>query len=347
MYGRKRSVVVSFFLRVLSLVYGIAVFLRQSLYSTGIAKQRKINQPVVSVGNLTLGGTGKTPMVIHIAALLMKRSRRPAIVSRGYGRQDESALLVVSDGSQVLVDSALGGDEPVLIASAVPGLPVVVCRDRFEAGVAAHERFASDIVILDDGFQHIRLKRDLDIVLIDAADPFGNRRLFPAGILREPVSALKRADAVVITGSDRAADLEPLKRTIAAHTDARLFTSRLLPKNLVEIMTGRVMNLDALQGAEVLALCGIARPASFLSVLGSLGAVVKEQAVFPDHYEYTGRDLANLFRTAADHRIGMIVTTEKDAVRLKRLRPEGIWALRVELVVAERETWESLLLGRL
>ncbi len=347
MYGRRRSVVVSLPLRLLSLLYGFAVRVRLALYSLGALKRKRIAQPVVSVGNLTLGGTGKTPTVMNIAAVLKDGGRHPAVVSRGYGRRDESSCLVVSDGDRVLVDSRTGGDEPVLIGASIRGLPVLVCRDRFRAATLAHERFGSDVVILDDGFQHVRLQRDLDIVLIDATDPFGNGSLFPAGILREPVSALMRAQAVLITGTDRVADLESLRTTVARETGATIFTSRLVPKDLAEVMTGDVRQLTALGDADVLAFSGIARPSSFLDLLRALGATVREEIIFPDHYAYTRQDLAKLFQRASDTGVSMIVTTEKDATRFRSLRPEGIWALRVELSVNEQAEWKTFLLSRL
>jgi tetraacyldisaccharide 4'-kinase len=347
MYGRKKSLLTSVFLRMLSLLYGSALLIRRGMYFLGVVQRKKTDQFIISVGNITVGGTGKTPAVMNIATILMNAGKRPAVVSRGYGRLDESSLVIVSDGSRVLADSRTGGDEPVLIGSAVPGLPVVVGRDRFKAACLAHERFGNDVVILDDGFQHVRLQRDLDIVLIDAGDPFGKGALFPAGILREPVSALNRAGAVLITGADRAANLESLRKTVRQRTGAPIFSSRLVPKDLVEVMTGEVKQLVSLQDATVIALSGIARPASFVSLLGSLGAVVKEKLIFPDHHAYSQADLAQLFQRAADCNAGMIVTTEKDAVRLRSHRPEGVWALRVELSVAEQEEWKSFLLRKL
>jgi tetraacyldisaccharide 4'-kinase len=347
MYGRKQSVLISIPLRVLSLFYGFVVRVRLALYSLGALKRKQITQPVVSVGNLTLGGTGKTPTVMNIATVLKEGGKHPAVVSRGYGRRDESSCLVVSDGERVLVDSSAGGDEPVLIGSSIQGLPVLVCQDRFRAATLAYERFGSDVIILDDGFQHVRLHRDLDVVLIDAADPFGNGNLFPAGILREPVTGLKRAQAVLLTGTDRAVDLESLRTTIGRETGATVFTARLVPKDLVDVMTGDVNQLAALRDAAVLAFSGIARPSSFVALLLALGAAVKEEMIFPDHYEYTRPDLMNLYQRASDTGVGMIVTTEKDAARLRGLRPEGIWALRVELSVVEKDEWKAFLLSRL
>ncbi len=238
MYGRKRSLFAGSLLKFVSIFYEQIIRLRHGLYRLGIIKQVKLKQSVISVGNITVGGTGKTPAVMQIARVLLTHERHPAVVSRGYGRRDENVLTVVSDGKMVLADPGTGGDEPVLIGSKVLGVPVVAASDRLQAAQYAHEKFRNDTVILDDGFQHIRLARDLDIVLVDAVDPFGNGKLFPAGILREPLSALRRADVVVITHADRAADLPALRKAISRHTGARIFTSRLVPVDLIDLETG-------------------------------------------------------------------------------------------------------------
>jgi tetraacyldisaccharide 4'-kinase len=202
-------------------------------------------------------------------------------------------------------------------------------------------------VILDDGFQHQQLKRDVDIVLVDAADPFGNGKLFPAGILREPVAALARAHAVIITRVDQATDLAALRTLIERSTRARIFTSRYQPIDLVDCSSGENKPLSALRGAKTLVFSGIARPASLTALLRSLGADIVAENAFPDHHAYTCSDLAELFKRAADARVSLIVTSEKDMVRLKDLKPEGIWALRIELSILEQEAWESFLLEHL
>lgn len=347
MYGRRRSLLSGGALSILSLLYRAIIGMRQTLYRHGILKSTSLPCKVISVGNITLGGTGKTPMVVSIAGLFAQKQKRPVVVSRGYGRKDEAETLVVSDGKTVLMDARTGGDEPVLIGSRLPGIPVVVGSKRYLAAQYSVDRFNPDTVILDDGFQHLGLRRDLDIVLVDATDPFGNGKLFPAGILREPLTALRRAQAVIITRVDASAALEALKKRIQSITVARIFTSSQQPLDLIDNHTGDVKPLSVLRGTKVLAFSGIARPASFSSLLGSLGAVLAGECIYPDHHEYTRADLAALYKKAADDRVGMIVTTEKDAVRLRTLKPEGIWALRIELAIAEREEWETFLLNSL
>jgi tetraacyldisaccharide 4'-kinase len=344
MKGKRTSLFWGVILSALSLLYGAVVHLRRFCYGLHIFKRNKIPAPVISVGNLTLGGTGKTPTVIQVAQLLTRNNKRAAVVSRGYGRKDEKEVIVVSDGRSVLVDSQTGGDEPVMIGSKLPGIPVVVGCKRYNAALLALQRFNPDVVILDDGFQHIQIKRDLDIVLVDAGSPFGNGKLFPAGILREPVHALKRADAVLITNTDVGTDVGKLKETLRNYTRARIFTSRQVPVDLIDYRSSDIMPLAVLRGSRVLALSGIARPDAFIAMLRSLGADIAVARTYPDHYDYQQSDLAEVFQKAADEKISMIVTTEKDAIRLTKLHVEGIWALRIELTVAEHDEWEAFLL---
>ena len=344
MYGRKQSPFWGTLLLLISVFYGAAITVRRVFYGLHIFKRKGLSCPVISIGNITLGGTGKTPTVIQIAGLLSRARIRPAVVSRGYARKNEDELVVVSDGSSILVDSKTGGDEPVLIASKLIGVPVVVGKKKYQAALLALRRFNPDVVLLDDGFQHIQLKRNLDIVLVDAGNPFGNGRLFPKGILREPLAALKRAHAVLITRADSTGDVEKLKAAIQRHTPARIFTSCQVPVDLIDYRSNDIKPLSSLRGSKVLALAGIARPASFFALLQSLGANIVTSCTYPDHFDYQKSDLAAVFQQAADANISMVVTTEKDAVRIKDMHADGVWALRIELTVFERNEWERFLL---
>jgi len=250
---------------------------------------------------------------------------------------------MVSDGAGSIMDARTGGDEPALIARRLPGVPVVAGSDRYRAGMFAIGRLHPDVVVLDDGFQHLRLSRDRNILLVDASNPFGSGRLFPAGILREPLTAMRRADAVLLTKADSAGDLEALKRTIIAHTPARIFTARHAPRSLVNVASGDERPLASLSGTPVLAFAGIARPDSFASLLKDLGAEVRVMIGYPDHYQYTAADLTGLVQRAREQG-AMLVTTEKDGVRLKDMASEGIWALRIDLEVLEKQEWEKVLL---
>lgn len=329
----------------LSLIYRALIGLRQVAYRAGALRSRSLPVRVVSVGNMTVGGTGKTPTVLHLVERYQERGMRPAVLSRGYGRPDEAAVLVVADGRADPLGPDVAGDEPAMLANRLRTVPVVVGRDRYQAGLLAIERFGPDLVVLDDGFQHFRLKRDLDIVLVDGVDPFGNGKLFPAGILREPLSALKRAQVIVITRSDRAADLEGLKRTIRAFSNALIVSGTYRPIDLVDVATGKVRQLDVLQGASVLAFAGIARPDSLENVLASLGADITSFRSYPDHHRYTRADLKVLLDEAA-RTASLLVTTEKDGVKLKGLATAGIWMLRIGLEIKERDMWENAVCPR-
>lgn len=347
MYGRKSSPLIGALLFFASLIYGFAVRLRLAAYEHGFLRIKKLPCPVISVGNLTLGGTGKTPAVIAIAAFLGQQGMKTAVVSRGYGRREESPTVVVSDGTGILVDPSVSGDEPALMAARLQDVPVIVGKDRFNAGSAAITRFRPDVLVLDDGFQHIRLHRDLNIVLLDGRLPFGNGKLFPAGVLREPVGSLRRADVVLITRSEQASDLSSLRSRIARITPAPVFTAKHVPTDLVGLMDDSRESLASLQGASVLAFSGIAKPESFASLLSELGADVRKVIDFPDHYQYAPEDLERLRSQARESGAPLIVTTEKDGVKLREIEPRGIRALRIQLEILEKEAWERVLLQRL
>jgi tetraacyldisaccharide 4'-kinase len=343
MYGRKQSYMLTAVLTALSLVYGIIVRMRGLLYWLHLLNVKKFPCSVISIGNITLGGTGKTPTVIAVARFLARGKKQPLVVSRGYGREKESQVLTVSDGLSVLVSTRMGGDEPVLIASKLPGVPVIVGSNRYQAALHGLRKYHSNIVVLDDGFQHRRLGRNADIVLVDATDPFGNGKLFPAGILREPIAALKRAQAIVITRIDQAVNKEELKAKIKRFTSAPIFTSYHQPIDLMDCSTGDVRSLVVLRGARTFVFSGIARPSSFTTLLSALGVNIAVKSAFPDHYEYQKSDLASIYEKAADAQVNMIITTEKDMVRIRDLKPNGIWALRIDLAIYEHEEWEQFL----
>jgi tetraacyldisaccharide 4'-kinase len=346
-YGRKRSLFWGPLLLAVSWLYGAAMYVRYILYRLSLITRKELACPVISVGNITVGGTGKTPTVISIATLLRDNRKHPVVVSRGYGRNNEAQTIIVSNGRSVLADPHDGGDEPVLIGSKLSGVPVVVGKKRYEAAEEALRRFNVDVVILDDGFQHVELKRTLDLVLVDANDPFGNGLLLPAGILREPLTALKRAHAVLITKIGRTEDTKHLQDIIGEKTHGKIFTSRLIPVDVVDCDGGGSRPLSFLRSRTVLACAAIARPESFHVLLRSLGASVAAQRIYPDHYEFTKADLEDWYKNADDIKTDIIITTEKDAVRLKHLKPHGVYALRIELVVNEREEWESFLLSNI
>lgn len=328
-------------LRPLSAAYGAAVAARNHLYDRGFLKAKRLPCPVISVGNITAGGTGKTPTVILLAELLKAAGRRPAVLSRGYGGSARGQVNVVSDGARTLLSWTEAGDEPVLIARRTEAVPVLVGPRRAPLGYAALDRFGADCLILDDGFQHRSLARDMDIVLVEAARPFGNGRLLPAGPLREPPAALARADLVVAVGKG-----EPPPEYFAGR---RLLRAARRPLDLTEAVTGRTLPLSSLAGKRVLAFAGIGSPGPFFRGLSELGAELVCGLAFADHHPYCRADLQALSAKAGEKAAELIVTTEKDWIRLEGLPdlPAGLAVLRIAMEVRPEDEFAAAVLSGL
>ncbi|MDE2491595.1 MAG: tetraacyldisaccharide 4'-kinase [Elusimicrobia bacterium] len=300
-----------------SAAYGAGVLGRRLLYGLKVLPQKRLDAKVVCIGNLTTGGTGKTPAVLLAAETLRRRGHDVAILSRGHGRTaPRREVTVLLDGRRT--DWRLCGDEPWMVHQSLQGLgvPVLVCPDRVKSGELAVEMYGSRVLILDDGFQHLRLKRDLDVVLVNARDPFGGGRLLPWGDLREPVSALRRAHLVVITHADRvtAAELAALRARIdAAHPGVPVLESEHKADHVLDVRTEKKLPLSWLKDKTVVALSGIGDPLSFESQLESLGAKIAQTWRYPDHHAYADAEI----RSIEDLRGGLpLVTTLKDFVRL-------------------------------
>lgn len=301
-----------------SFIYrGLAGGYRQS-FRWGWRAQHRLPCRVISVGNLTVGGTGKTPLAMWLARWCLEQGWKVAILSRGYGGQEGGEPRVVSadqgDGSTW----STVGDEPYLLAQELPHVPVIVGKDRFRSGMYAHHRFGADVLILDDGFQHYRLARDFDIVLIDATNPFGHGALLPRGILREPLRELRRADAVVLTRVELAqTSLRAVCRRVRQwYPDGPIYhmatTVEALGKRDAEI-AGGVLYLSQ---CRVLAFVGIGNPSAFAATLAQLGCDVAALLVFRDHHPYTLTDWGAILEAARQYGVAAIVTTTKDHVRL-------------------------------
>jgi tetraacyldisaccharide 4'-kinase len=254
---------------------------------------------------------------------------------------------IVSDGKKCLVPPEVAGDEPVLLAEHLGGVPVLVGKDRYAAGMLAVERFRVDVILLDDGFQHVHLARDLDILLLDAVRPFGNGRLFPRGDLRERPAAIARANAVVLTRWE--ANTAPSLTTVKLlQPTLPLFCSQHESVDLRALADGHTLPLTSLKGQPIIAFCGIGTPDHFRQTLRRLGADVVAFAAFPDHHPYTRPEVEQLILMARQHRAEILVTTEKDGVRLRRLHPllGQMWALRIRTTIVEGEaTWKTCILG--
>lgn len=337
------------FLWAVSKIFYLIVQFRLWLYRVGIFRPHALGCQVISIGNLTVGGTGKTPIVEVFARTLQQSGRKVAILSRGY-RKEEDPLLkrlwrhltfdvqetpprVVSDGQRLLLDSALSGDEPFMLAQNLPEVAVIVDANRVKAGKYAVKKLGCDTLILDDGFQYLHLKHRLDIVLVDRTNPFGNRKVLPRGILREPISNINRAGFIFITKSngDGAPELKQLLRRHNPH--AEISECRHSAKYLQDIFTKERAPLDYLKGLPVAAISGIASPKGFEDELIRLGARVLYHKRYADHHRYTQLEIIDVINKGLQRGAKIVVTTEKDAVRFPMLerRDLPLFFLRVEI----------------
>lgn len=308
-----------------ALLYGTALRIRALLYRTGILVTRRLPCPVISIGNLTVGGTGKTPVTILLARELQHRGCRVAVLSRGYGGSLEGQVAVVSDGASLLLGPEQAGDEPCLLARSVPGLIVVIGSDRYQAGLMALERFRPDLLLLDDGFQHIQLHRDLNILLLDATRPFGNGWTLPLGMLREPRTALERADLALFTRCHGTETL-PALALPASRSYHRLAGFQL-------VATGGTVPLEQLQQGRITAFAGIAEPSAFFESLRQIGITPVATLGLPDHEPYHAAGLQQLEALVASTEPDWLITTEKDGIKLQA----GGYAWSSRLVTARLE----------
>lgn len=324
------------FLFFCSRFYRMVTQFRIWLYDKRIVRNRAIGCLVVSIGNLSCGGTGKTPVVEVFARTLHQHGRKVAILSRGYRskkrtfsekiRQKFSSgrmavpPKVVSDGKNLLLDSAYAGDEPYMLARNLSGVVVLVDKDRVKSGLYAIDEFETDTLILDDGFQYLRLKPHINIVLVDSTSPFGNHHVLPRGTLREPVKNLRRADYIFLTKSDGSPRLRHLKAFLRRHNRrAEIIECCHMPQYLEHAFdSSQHLELEQLRAVPVAAISAIANPASFEAFLSGFGAKLTVREHFADHHRYTEEEIINFARKAKAAGAQMIVTTEKDAVRIPR-----------------------------
>lgn len=315
----------------LSLAYGAVVRARLALYGAGVLKSQRVGAPVISVGNITAGGTGKTPLVEWLARAAALEGRRVCILTRGYGRAQADRRVVVSDGIRVLAEAREGGDEPRMLAEALTGSSVAVVSDadRIAAALWARQHLGSDAFILDDGFQHLRIARHLDIVTLDALAPWGGGHLLPRGRLREPLRQLARADLIVITRADLSADIETLRAEArrlgggrAQVLTSRLRTDALRPLRPEPLHSGdetfeRVSSEQFNQEQAFAAFCAIGNPEAFFTQLRRDGRKLTYTRAFPDHHPYTQSEVERVCDEALRHDARALLTTAKDAVKLR------------------------------
>lgn len=331
-------------LPVASAAYGLAIQARRAAYALGLLPRRRVGVPVLCVGNLTVGGTGKTPAVIALAKRLQEWGRRPAVVSRGYRADKDKTAIVLVDPAGA--DWRAAGDEPLLIARSLPGVPVLCGADRAATAERAIAETQADVVVLDDGFQHWRLHRDLDIVLLDGTDPFGNGKLLPAGPLREPLRALHRAGLVVITKANLADEAGVWAQRLANRLGAPVVQAIHRPVRLWDLTAGQGRSIEELRGRRVMAVSGLARNETFPALLRSLGAVIEAPLGFGDHQDYGAADWAMIRRVFAESGAEWLVTTAKDAVKWTaeevRGLPVAVLEIGFEVTHGAEKFWNSI-----
>ena len=321
--------------------YRAAAAAHRAGYHLGVRHRRRLPCPVVSIGNLTVGGTGKTPLAEWTAHWLQRQGWRVAVLSRGYGGTMGKRPLVVSRGEGPVTGWRTTGDEAYLLATRLPGVPVLVGRDRFASGSYACEKFGAQVLVLDDGFQHHALHRDCDIVLIDAASPFGHGALLPRGTLREPLHALRRAQVIVLTRVETAAgSLPALSLRIRRYAQRQpIYHMAVNPDGLYRHDTGRSVDLSWLRERRVVAFAGLGNPRAFAASLERCGAHLTAFLTFPDHHPYTSADWQAIEETARDEGAEALITTQKDAVRLEPswLLRAPVYSLRIRVEVAPHD----------
>jgi tetraacyldisaccharide 4'-kinase len=314
------------------------------------ASQSNLTVPIISVGNITTGGTGKTPAVQWLVKQLQARERHPAVVSRGYGGKLSQAGAVVSDGRKVLLSAERAGDEPVLHARHLPGVPIIIGRDRNTA-VQSALQFAPDVIVLDDAFQYWSLPRDVDLVLLDARRPFDNGCLLPRGHLRELPSGLQRATAIVLTRADAASAREKAatREQIRQWTKVPIWEAMHQPTALRDEASGEEMPLEKLSGAAVAAMSALAHNASFFRSLKLLGARLVEELGRRDHHAWREAEVQGLVKRAQQAGAQFVVTTEKDAVKMQSAwtQPLPLYSLRIAWQVEEAPTLMQLIDDRI
>lgn len=333
---------------ILSFFYLGVISFRNWLYDKKIFKETKLPCPVLSVGNITVGGTGKTPCVILLARILQKNGFKPAVISRGYGGRSVNSVNIVSNGERILLDSETAGDEPYLIAQELKNVPVVTGANRIATGKAAIDKFGANVIICDDAMQHRQIFRDINLVLLDNQSLNEKNRMLPRGRLREPIKELKRADAIIFTRTNESQQAD--KKIGEIIKSVPIFESIHKPKDIIRADFNEIKPVSELKEKKIKAFCGIAKPDSFRKILLSAGARILSFDVFPDHHRYKKGELEKIRNGFISCNADYLITTEKDAVRLENY-PEFIKilsVLRVEMeIISSAQLFEEFIMKRI
>lgn len=331
-----------------SWIYEWGIGLRNALYDRKIFHVGRVDVPVISVGNITAGGTGKTPVVELIGKMLMDRNMRAAVVSRGYLRNTRG-LVEVSDGHAVKASVGQSGDEPFLLATRLPRVCVVVDEDRVRGAQYASQTLGAEVILLDDGFQHRALHRDLDIVLLEASRLPFSMLMLPAGYRREPMRSLERADAIVVTKIGATTDVESITKGVGRYSAAKIFTSSFSVAGFRRVKTRFSVDIDGLKGKTAVAFCGIGRPDSFRESLEGLGVRVAAFLDYADHHRFSLSDLRQIAKEQKKLAADFVVTTEKDLVRLSAVPANGfleevpLYCLEMKTQIHQPREWEEMI----
>ncbi len=347
------------FLLVASVLCSVLVRIRDTLYDLKIFKQKRLQCKVISIGNIAVGGTGKTPMTIYLAEKIAGLGYKVVVVSRGYKGKIEKKGGIVSDGKDILVGPDFSGDEPFLMAAKLKDIPVIVGQNRYDAGLLATRNFNPEIILLDDGFQHRELFRDIDLLLLDSKRPFGNFHLIPRGILREPTASIKRADAFILTRSY--SDNAEARNTISAVSNNQPVFDADNTSYFFKVIKGGVSNpvsnfrdelsvdFSSLAGKKVVAFSGIAGNGHFRKTIEEYKCDLLEFFDFPDHYRYTPGDIQRISKSVTDRTADLVMTTEKDFARMggRFNFPVDIIVVGVKMCFRDENSFSEFILNKL
>jgi tetraacyldisaccharide 4'-kinase len=345
-----RYTVIKIIASAISLPYRLIITFRNWLYDKKIFAVVKLPCPVISVGNITAGGTGKTPCVIMMARMLQSHGFKPAILSRGYGGSSTKSVNIVADGKNILLDSKTAGDEPFLMAQSLRSIPIIVGPQRIKTGKTAINRFGANVLICDDAMQHRQIFRDINLVLLDSQDPLGNGHILPRGKLREPIAGLKRASAFLLTRTNETPKTDNINKKLSQIGNIPIFTSIHKLKDMIKGDYSDKWPIADLKGKKVCAFCGIAKPDSFKKSLLAAQSHILSFDTFPDHHNYSRAELEIIKNKFYKNKADLIITTQKDGMRLQKF-PEFlnmVYMLRIELeIIPSRESFKKFILDRL